>query len=335
MRMLSRLSTYSVDGTDDRAPNPFERCIHHIQRLGRVYLTAAMMFSYGQRLPELRNNYRVETIATPPEASLPPLDISTNLESIAVRMHPADSPHLNRRQQALRELNASTQLFEHFQTNYTSQELKPHVHPEIQVLEWFHTGKRLFAADDPFIACSKPSCICCLLYFRYHHGHFVEPISDGKICLSWRPHDLDAENEHPMSEKQQKILMNTMIKEIRKDALHRIDEGSVLKTQHPKASTNMTEYDNLRQAQKCSVRGGSCTLSPGARPDSFSKKFRSVGISMIPATCSGTILSRSTADIGVASSGTCHDQRKMSYGQTLSDIDYIVDDSDEEGGILL
>jgi hypothetical protein len=55
---------------------------------------------------------------------------------------------------------------------------------EIQVLEHFFANKFSFVGIDPFIACSKPACSCCLLYFRNHPGHFVEPALHHKIYLS-------------------------------------------------------------------------------------------------------------------------------------------------------
>jgi hypothetical protein len=334
MRMLSRFSVNAVGRTEDRAPNPFELCIHQIQQLGRVYLTAANIFSYGQRLPELCNNYWVESIPTPLEASLPPLDLSTNFDSIAVRMHPAASDQLTRRQQALREMDSCTQLFQQFQTNYISREVEPHVHPEIQVLEWFHTGKRSFAGDDPYIACSRPSCICCQLYFRYHHGHFVEPKSDGKICLSWRPHDLDTE-DHPMTELQQKTLMNSMVKDIRKDALQHIDKWSTSIIKHPEAMKKTMTHDVLRQPQGRSVGGNACTVSSGKSHDLLSEFFGSAGISTTSVKCAKCILLRFTSNMGVASRGACYDQRRMSLRQTPTEINYMADSSDEEGGISL
>jgi hypothetical protein len=335
MRMLARLSLCTPDSTGDGAQCSFELCMYNIERLGRYYLAAATMLSYGQILPELRNDYRVEGIATPPEMSLPPFDISTTLDGIAVRKHPAKSPDLVRRQQALREENASTQLFQHFQENYISSQVKPHVHPEIQMLEWFYTGNRSFAANDPFIACSRPSCLCCQLYFRYHPGHFVEPISDRRICLSWRPHFLNAENNYPMSDHQQKILMNTMIKDIRKDALRLIDDRSMSKAKHPEIMTNTRANDDLRQDENISPQARSYDVPFRASLDLNSRFFENGGVSMTPASCCVSIPLTSKNNVDFANSSTYCDQRKKLIDQILSGFDHFVDDSDEEGGILL
>jgi hypothetical protein len=335
MSTLARLSLYTSHSIEDGAQNSFELCLYNIERLGRYHLAAATMLSYGQRLPELRNDYRVEGIATQPEISLPPFDISTNLDSIAVRMHPDKSPDLVHRQRALREINASTQLFQHFQENYISSQVKPHVHPEIQVLEWFHTGNRSFAANDPFIACSRPSCLCCQLYFRYHPGHFVEPISDQNICLSWRPHYLNAENDYPMSDKQQKILMNTMIKDIRKDVLRLIDDRSMSKAKHPEIIRNTRTNDDLRQDENFSPQTRSYDRPVRASLDLNSRFFENGGVSMTPAPCCVCILLTYMNNVDFANSGTYCDQREKLFGQIPSAFDHFVDDSDEEGGILL
>lgn len=81
------------------------------------------------------------------------------------------------------------QLFDRFLNNYARPKLNSCVHAEIQVLEDSYAHGMQFACDDSFIACSKPAYFCCLLYFRHHPGHVVEPVSHNRIYLNWRPPD--------------------------------------------------------------------------------------------------------------------------------------------------
>jgi hypothetical protein len=337
MRTIARISASSSQGTEDRVQHPFELCIYYIQRLRRYHLAAATILMSGQRLPELRNKYRVEGVTTPPGAELPPFDISTNIESIATRLHPANSLDLNRRQQTLREMESSDQIFQHFQKNYISPRVKPHVHPEVQMLEWFHAADRLFAAGDPFVACSKPSCLSCQLYFRYHAGYFVEPFSDRKICLSWRPHELDTERNFPMSDQQQKTLMNSMISSIRKEALRRIDERSMLTEKRPKLVPQLGKDDDLPPAGKLYSQARSCAVPTITSPDLIPGYFGNGGASMTSAPRAVSIMLPPINGVGIANISTdynCNPRKKL-FGQISPDFNDFVNDSDEEGGVLL
>jgi hypothetical protein len=337
MRTIARISASPFRGTTGGVQNSFERCIYYIQRLRRYYLAAATILSSGQRLSELHKRYLVKGITTPSEAGLPPFDVLTNIESIATRLHPSGSPDLNRRQQALRKIESSDQTFQHFLKNYTSPQVKPHVHPEVQVLEWFHMANRLFAANDPFVACSRPSCLCCQLYFRYHDGYFVEPFSDRKICLSWRPHELDTERNYPMSEHQQKTLMNSMIPSIRKEVLRRIDEKSTLEEKHPEMVTELGKDESLLPTKKLSSQPRSYTTPIGTSRDSTSGHSGNENVSMTSAPYSVSMMLSPNSNAGVANNSIAHhsDPRTKSFGPITSDFDNFVHDSDEEGGVLL
>jgi hypothetical protein len=337
MRTIARISASPTCGTKDRVQHPFELCIYYIQRLRRYYLAAATILLSGQRLPELRDKYRVEGITTPAAAGLPPFDILTNIESIAARLHSADSLDLTRRQQALREMESSNQIFQNFQKNYISSQVKPHVHPEVQMLEWFHTANRLFAADDPFVACSRPSCLACQLYFRYHAGHFVEPFSDRKICLSWRPHELDAERNYPMSDQKQRTLMSSMISSVRKEALRRIDEKSMLTEKHLKLVPELGKDDDWSPAGKLYSQARSCTVPIVTNPDLIPGCFGNGGASMTSAPRAVSMILPPTNGVCIANISTDYncDPRKKIFGQIPPDFDDFVNDSDEEGGVLL
>jgi hypothetical protein len=238
--LLARLGTESVHkSSKDAIHNAFGLVRHYIGRLGHHFRAADTLLACASRLPELFDDYAVCSISTPPKSTLPPVDAMTTLGSIIVRMLPARSPDLDRHQQALKEMDTKYNLSQRFIEAYTDANLKPRVHAELQVLEHFHAHALSFAGADPFISCSKPACFCCLLYFRHHPGHFVEPVSHYKIYLSWRPPDLKTDNDL-LSLEHQRDILNFIIRDIRKEALRQIDEKSAPQASHPDSLTGIT-----------------------------------------------------------------------------------------------
>lgn len=241
MRTLAKLSmepTYKSN--EDAIHHAFGLLRHYIGRLAHHIRAVDTLLSCASRLSELLYDFEVRSIPTPAKSALPPTDAMTRLESIIVRMLPAKSPDLDRYQQALIEMDVKYQLSGRFLASYTDHNLRPRVHAEIQVLEHFFANKFSFAAGDPYIACSKPACFCCLLYFRNHPGHFVEPTSHRKIYLNWRPPDPNSE-DGIISQRRQRDILNAMTQDIRKEALRQIDEKAAPKAWHPDSITGITE----------------------------------------------------------------------------------------------
>lgn len=96
------------------------------------------------------------------------------------------------------------------------------------------------AADDPYIASSKPACFCCLLYFRHHPGHVVEPVSHNKIYLNWRSPEFSTPVGR-IGPNHQGDILNAMNQEIRKEALRQIDHKSASHAWHPDSMTGITQ----------------------------------------------------------------------------------------------
>ena len=155
-------------------------------------------------------------------------------------MLPSNSPDLKHYQQALVDIDLRYQLSRRFLENYTGPDLTLCVHAEIQVLEQFYAHRMKFIANDPFVACSKPACFCCLLYFQHHPRHFVEPDSHNKISLNWRPPDFRTPTGVIGPNHQQDIL-NGMTKDIRREALRQIHEKSAPQAWHPDSLTGITQ----------------------------------------------------------------------------------------------
>ncbi|KAJ6191963.1 hypothetical protein J3E72DRAFT_399454 [Bipolaris maydis] len=196
---------------------------HYIGRLGHHFRAANNLVAYAPRLFHLLHDFEVHSVPVPVKSAVPPPDQMTTLDRILV----PNSPELYLYQEALTYMDGQYQVFN--RPNRSSW-----IHAEIQVLEHFY-----FACDDPFIACSKPACFCCLLYFRHHLGHVVEPVSHNKIYLNWRPPDPRLAMGIISPNHQQDIL-NAMNQEIRKEALHQLRGNTAPRAWHPDSLTNIT-----------------------------------------------------------------------------------------------
>lgn len=249
MRLLTTLSVEPpYKSSRDAVHITFGLMRHYIGRLGHHIRAVKSLVSCASRLADILYSFKVCSISTPAKsASPPPVDGKTRLDSIIVRMLPAGSPDLERYQQALAEMDVKYQLSHRFLDNYTNPNFLPRVHAEIQVLEHFHKNKLHFADADRYIACSKSACFCCLLYFRYHPEQFVEPASHRKIYLNWRPPDLDAVCD-TISENFQRDILNSMTRDIRREALYQIGQKMAPPAWHPDSVTGITE--SVRQEKK-------------------------------------------------------------------------------------
>jgi hypothetical protein len=108
----------------------------------------------------------------------------------------------------------------------------------VQLLHHFDRYDEEFAEGDKYIACSKPACFCCHLYFRHHPGGFVEPRSHHKIYLNWKPPGMESAK---IGQKNQlRDILNLMIKDIRKEALGQIIEKAAPRGYHPDSVTGIS-----------------------------------------------------------------------------------------------
>jgi hypothetical protein len=330
MRTLSQLSTEpAYKSTKDSIHHTFGLVRHYIGRLGHHFRAAHALVSCSSRLPEILHDFEVRSILTPPKSVLPPADGQTRLDSIIVRMLPAGSPDLGHYQQALADMDTKYQLSHRFHENYTDSKLKPRVHAEIQVLEHFYAGKLSFAAGDSFIACSKPACLCCFLYFRHHPGRFVEPMSHHKIYLNWRPPDINADNDF-VGQRHQRDILNLMTRDIRKDALHQIAEKMPPHAWHPDSLTGITEsvLHELEETLSSKVREPRPKVANPIIPTEAS-------IVNQESTYFGSFTSKHRGVDSADSNVDRCDEYGKAPQKPLLDFCDLEDDSEEEGGILL
>jgi hypothetical protein len=212
---------------------------HHIGRLGLHARSARALASYTHRMMAFLESYSVRAVPIPVKGSgRPPPRKSTNVEAALERMLPMDAPELDVYRQALSLMDEPFKISERFLNNYSDSKNKTRVHAEVQVLHHFDQHDEEFAEGDKYIACSKPACFCCHLYFRHHPGGFVEPRSHHKIYLNWQPPGM--EGTKTGKKNQLRDILNLMIKDIRKDALGQMIKGAAPRGYHPDSITGIS-----------------------------------------------------------------------------------------------
>lgn len=181
------------------------------------------------------DNIKIRPISLPPQASPPSVDGRTNLNSIARRMLPAQSPDLARYQFALSEMDMRFGIYTQYIEIYCDDNFKPRVHAEVQVLDFFHNNDLKFEESDIFVGCSKPASYCCSLYFHHHPLRPFMPASHQTIYKNRRPPDFVPDNN------TQRDIINEMIKDVRTEVLHQIDQRKPNAQWHPDSTTGITE----------------------------------------------------------------------------------------------
>jgi hypothetical protein len=277
---------------------------HHIGRLGLHARSARALASYTHRMMAFLESYSVRAVPIPVKGhGRPPPRKGTNVEAALKRMLPTDAPELEVYRQALSLMDKLFKISERFLNNYSDSKNQTRVHAEVQVLQHFDQHDKEFAEDDKYIACSKPACFCCHLYFRHHPGGFVEPHSHHKIYLNWQPPGM--ESAKIGKENQLRDILNLMVKDIRKDALDQIIKKAAPRGYHPDSITGIS-------------------LSIFAAPE----------LDAIATTTHDERESDALADVGNAYSSLESDNATASSSSiALPDLDE--DTDEEEGGISL
>lgn len=234
LRVLSR-----EDGAALEHAKAFKTVEHFVGRLAERIRVPKELVGDASRLGMLLHSYRVAAIPAPPPAVVPPADGLTNLNSIAKRMLRAGDPRIQDFQEFLADLNEQMGLEDKVRTMYDREDTQPSVHAELQILEFFHRGKRVFFDNDRYIACSKLACLGCRLYFRHHPGRFVEPDSHQKVYTNWRPIILHEGPADPLFLEQRAILSH-----VSEDISNMLENDIAIKRMnaisHPDSITNIT-----------------------------------------------------------------------------------------------
>lgn len=185
---------------------------------------------------EAYNVYPISHVVCVPK---PKPDSHTTLNGVLNRMSKMEDPEKAEVEKMLLYRNTQSKLFETFLAQY--ERCIPQVHAEVQVLEFFYDRKLAFAGRDRYIACSKPACLCCELYFKHHPARMVVPESHRKVWTKWGPPLVEnfAKNGGPSN--RQRDILNKMTGELRNAAVAELLGQSVGGPWHPDSCTAITE----------------------------------------------------------------------------------------------
>ncbi|KAK8031291.1 hypothetical protein PG990_001025 [Apiospora arundinis] len=174
----------------------------------------------------------------------PEPDGLTTPAGILKRMVKPDNPKMKDYQSAMEIMDNHMHIGEKIIQSYESPDFRPSVHCEVQVLEHFYENNLRYSHNDRFIACSKPACYCCHLYFKAHPADPVEPRSHQKIWPSWSPPLIPDIRSDEKKYRHQLHILNTMIESIRKEALAQIEQRVMSKDNQQDSTTGITPSDS-------------------------------------------------------------------------------------------
>ncbi|KAJ5239773.1 hypothetical protein N7468_004392 [Penicillium chermesinum] len=144
-------------------------------------------------------------------------------------------------EEGLIHLDSIQGIFKKFLRCYSQSETS--VHAEVAVLEHFHRAERDFAGNDHFIACSKPACLCCELYFRHHPARMVRPSSHKKLWPKWSP---PYEREPPTESvaRQQRMILSKMTQDLREELINQVLQKTRKSRWHPDSRSCLTDLQS-------------------------------------------------------------------------------------------
>lgn len=212
---------------------------HYVGRLAHHIRAPRELVEDAEHLSQLLETYNVYAIEPIPCVPRPMPDCHTTLPGILTRMLKKDDPERPEIERTLLYMDSQSGIFERFMKQY--QGCKPLVHAEVQVLEHFYKMKLSFVGNDRYIACSKPACLCCEMYFKYHPGRMVVPESHRKVWIKWGTPLVEKSTGDNDEFKRQRDILNKMTEEVRGIAISKILEQSSTFPWHPDSRTGITE----------------------------------------------------------------------------------------------
>lgn len=189
------------------------RARHYIGRLSSWRKAARNVISLGACFPAILASHEVATVACAEHSGslfwTPEHDLDALLGRIVPNYHGHSIAYQLKGK--LKHASQSMGILEgrHFHA-------KPHA--ETVVLDHFFTGNFAFVMGDRYVACSKPSCYCCKLYFKFHPLRAVTGRHHGNLWIQWGlPRPLSS-----ISGRADRIalkILRQMSDEVRKDVL--------------------------------------------------------------------------------------------------------------------
>lgn len=211
---------------------------HYLGRLAHHVWASRKLVEDASHLSQLFESYDV--CAVEPLSSVPPptSDNHTTLDGILNRMLKSNHER-SEIEESLLYMDTQFGIFGQFMKKHADCE--PQVHAEVQVLEYFYKMKLPFAGNDRYIACSKPACLCCKMYFKYHPARMVKPESHNKVWSNWGPPLVEQYSKNDPESRQQRDILNKMTENIRSKAIAQILGHAPPARWHSDSRTGITE----------------------------------------------------------------------------------------------
>ncbi|KXJ88134.1 hypothetical protein Micbo1qcDRAFT_151179 [Microdochium bolleyi] len=185
----------------------FKQLVHHVHRLAAHVRSVRRLIDDGARLKPLLEHYRVTAVSPRIPSPRPEADNLVDIEGILRRILPANDGRYEAMTTQLRIFDEQIELEAWIQSRFAPEETnRGSIHCEVQILEHFHQNRLRFARNDPYIGCSKPSCICCELYFRHHPLQCAQLDTHGRLYINWAPPLLADGVKDPSWPDQRRIL---------------------------------------------------------------------------------------------------------------------------------
>ncbi|KAE9580595.1 hypothetical protein CGCF415_v015707 [Colletotrichum fructicola] len=219
---------------------PFSYFRHTIGRLAHRVRVVSELFQDARRLPALLQDSHVERVQPPMSATVPMADGHTTLQGILRRLLPARDqrygPYLDFLKFIDQHVNNEAGIIGRLEDSTFT----PCVHAEVQMLHHFDKGNRNFVANDKYIACSKPACICCELYFRHHPMRVTLIDAHQKAYPKWGLIGLTQGAQSADWISQRNILID-VIQDLKPIVLDQISQLQVSSLHHPDSVSQITE----------------------------------------------------------------------------------------------
>jgi hypothetical protein len=273
---------------DIMAGSPWSEVRHALGRLLSYFIAIKVLISARKYWPRLFVDFTVTTIPSSDPLAEPPV-IRRNAKGIITRMT-SNKPTLELYQsyaQSLQEHDLDGRI----RQRASPARFRPIVHAELGLLaSVLHSRSESLAdGDDPlrffnepefgrYIGSSKPTCLLCRLYIAAHPAGVQCRATHGNLYYNWRAPDVlegqdgggeDGDEDSPA--RQRIVILEGMIKEVRKEAGRAIKERSYKRRKHDSWDTPSDPLTTVKgsvvDAELASLRGnfGDDVSSVGGR----------------------------------------------------------------------
>ncbi|KAL2759301.1 hypothetical protein ACRALDRAFT_2094136 [Sodiomyces alcalophilus JCM 7366] len=264
--MLEHLASRPDDGTSIGAMSRYFQAISRmIGRLASGVRVPAELVRDACQFNQMAmlNSYRVSAVECPLPAWVPRADELTDLKSILGRMINDRGPRFDQLYGRLVAWDEIIGLKEQIDWSFDGG-ITTCVHAEVQMLEHFYRNDLRFAWDDKYVACSKPACLACRLYFQHHPARPVWLDSHDRIYVNWAPVLLAKGTRHPNHPlfQEERRLLDRIIPEICRVAIHSIEMWGLPSSNHMQRQESTT-YTREGQGLRCDDQASTVDESEG------------------------------------------------------------------------